>query len=73
MQYFGNWIRFHPQVRGWETHILLGPLERANPNHWTAYVNKLQLYIHLNHMMDKAQKPINPDCHAQLSEPFQIY
>jgi hypothetical protein len=33
-QRFGNWICFHPQVRG-ETPTLLGPLERANLNHWT--------------------------------------
>jgi hypothetical protein len=29
----GNWICFRPQVRGAPT--LLGPLERANLNHWT--------------------------------------
>jgi hypothetical protein len=29
---FGNWICFRPQVR--ENPILLGPLERASPNHW---------------------------------------
>jgi hypothetical protein len=34
----GNYICFHPQVRG-ETPTLLGPLERANPNHWTTYVS----------------------------------
>jgi hypothetical protein len=31
---FGNWICFRPQVR--EKPILLGPLERASPNHWTS-------------------------------------
>jgi hypothetical protein len=36
-QRFGNWIHFHPQVRGWETPIPLGPSERANLNHWTSY------------------------------------
>jgi hypothetical protein len=30
---FGNWICFRPQVR-WETPAVLGPLERANFNHW---------------------------------------
>jgi hypothetical protein len=34
-QCFGNWICFCPWVRGeWKTPTLLGPLERANPNHW---------------------------------------
>jgi hypothetical protein len=31
IQRFGNWICFHPQVRG-EKPTLLGPLERANLN-----------------------------------------
>jgi hypothetical protein len=31
---FGNWICFCPQVRG-KTPTQLGPLERANLNHWT--------------------------------------
>jgi hypothetical protein len=31
----GNWICFRPQMRG-ETPTLLGPLERANRNHWTS-------------------------------------
>jgi hypothetical protein len=34
-QRFGNWICFRPQVKG---DTLLGPLERANPNHWTTPV-----------------------------------
>jgi hypothetical protein len=39
---FGNWICFCPQVRGWETPNLLGPLERANlpltnPDHGCIY------------------------------------
>jgi hypothetical protein len=37
MERFGNWICFHPQVR-WETPTLLGPLERADLNHWTTHV-----------------------------------
>jgi hypothetical protein len=28
-QQFGNWICFHPQVKG-ETPVLFGPIERAN-------------------------------------------
>jgi hypothetical protein len=32
-QRFRNWIYFRPQVRG-ETPTLLGPLEKANLNHW---------------------------------------
>jgi hypothetical protein len=32
---FGNWICFRPQVKGGKkTPTLLGPLERANLNHW---------------------------------------
>jgi hypothetical protein len=30
---FGNWICFRPQVRE-NNPTLLGPLERASPNHW---------------------------------------
>jgi hypothetical protein len=30
---------FRPQVRGWETPTLLGPLERANLGHWAIYVS----------------------------------
>jgi hypothetical protein len=33
---FGNWICFRPQVKGGKkTPTQLGPLERANLNHWT--------------------------------------
>jgi hypothetical protein len=33
---FGNWICFRPQVKvGKKTPTQLGPLERANLNHWT--------------------------------------
>jgi hypothetical protein len=32
-QRFGNWICFRPQVKG-KTPAQLGPLERANLNHW---------------------------------------
>jgi hypothetical protein len=38
-QRFGNWISFHPQGWEWETPTLLGPLARANVNHWTTFVN----------------------------------
>jgi hypothetical protein len=35
-QRFGNWICFRPQVKmGEKTPTQLGPLERANLNHWT--------------------------------------
>jgi hypothetical protein len=37
-QPFRNWISFRPQVMG-ETPTLLGPLERANLNHWTTHVS----------------------------------
>jgi hypothetical protein len=33
---FRNWICFRPLVRGEKTPTQLGPLERANLNHWTA-------------------------------------
>jgi hypothetical protein len=36
-QCFRNWICFHPHVKG-EIPTLLGPLERANLNHWTTLV-----------------------------------
>jgi hypothetical protein len=35
-QRFGNGTCLRPQVRGLETPTLVGPLERANPNYWTA-------------------------------------
>jgi hypothetical protein len=35
IQRFGNSVCFCPQVKGWEADTLLGPLERANLNHWT--------------------------------------
>jgi hypothetical protein len=37
----------HGRQCGWKTSTLLGPLERANYNHWTTYVSKLQLYIYM--------------------------
>jgi hypothetical protein len=36
-QRFGNWIRFRPQMREGDICTLLGPLERANLNHWTLF------------------------------------
>jgi hypothetical protein len=33
-QRFGNWICFHPQVRGQEAPTQLGPLQRASLNHF---------------------------------------
>jgi hypothetical protein len=35
---FRNWICFCPQVKGRTALILLGPLERANPFHWTGLI-----------------------------------
>jgi hypothetical protein len=29
-----NWICFCPQLRGWETPTILGPLEKTNFRHW---------------------------------------
>jgi hypothetical protein len=37
-QLFGNWICFHVQVSR-ETPPLLGPLERANLNHWITHAS----------------------------------
>jgi hypothetical protein len=37
-QRFGNWM-FSSSGEGWETHTLLGPLERANLNHWPEYTH----------------------------------
>jgi hypothetical protein len=31
---FKNWICFRPQVKGEKTSTQVGPLERANLNHW---------------------------------------
>jgi hypothetical protein len=36
---------YHPQVRGWETPTLLGPLG-ANPNHWTKLVKLRDFQIY---------------------------
>jgi hypothetical protein len=45
---FGNSICFRPQVkRGKKTPTRLGPLERANLNHWTNPVRFTQLFNHL--------------------------
>jgi hypothetical protein len=36
---FGNWICFHPQVKGGnKTPTQLGPLERANLKYWTTAI-----------------------------------
>jgi hypothetical protein len=43
---FGNWICYRPQVRE-KTPILLGPLERASPNHWTTDVTNHTGYKYL--------------------------
>jgi hypothetical protein len=44
-------------MREWETPTLLGLLERANLNHWMLSSTEY-------HMMDKVQKPSNPECHT---------
>jgi hypothetical protein len=46
-QRFGNWIFFCPQVREGKKPTQLGPLERANLNHWTTPVRFTQLFNHL--------------------------
>jgi hypothetical protein len=76
-QRFGNRICFRPQVRGWETPTLLGPLERANLNH-SPHLRKetdpvSETLCSLEYRtVDKVQKPSNPECHTPSSEPFRI-
>jgi hypothetical protein len=43
-QRFGNRTCFRPQVRG-ETTTLLGPLQIASSNHWTAHVSITFIFI----------------------------
>jgi hypothetical protein len=47
-------------LRWGKTPTLLGPLERANQNHWPR-------------TMDKARKPSISVCYAPSSEPYSIY
>jgi hypothetical protein len=47
--------------QGRETPILLGPLERANFNHWTVFTSYLEF----------RQKPSYSECYT--SEPFTLY
>jgi hypothetical protein len=43
---FGNWICFRPQVKvGEKTPAQLGPLEKANLNHWTPSSESFQVHI----------------------------
>jgi hypothetical protein len=42
---FRKLICFRPQVRGWETPILLGPLERANLSHWMILIEISSFYL----------------------------
>jgi hypothetical protein len=42
---FGNWVCFRPQVR--ENPILLGPLERASPNHWASAISAISNVVNV--------------------------
>jgi hypothetical protein len=44
-KHFRNWICFHLQVRGTDTYPV-GPLERANLDHWTTHV-KFTIVIYI--------------------------
>jgi hypothetical protein len=68
--HFGNGICFRPEVKGGETPILLGPVERANPNHWEITILPNVLAYRT---IDKVQKPSNSECYTPSSEPFIIY
>jgi hypothetical protein len=37
------WVHFHSQVKGWKAVAQLGPLERVNLKHWTAYISQLHV------------------------------
>jgi hypothetical protein len=52
---------FHPQTRGGETCTLLGPLERANLNHWTTYA-----------IVTAAIQTSDIECYTPSSEPSRI-
>jgi hypothetical protein len=67
-------------LRWGETPILLGPLERANLNHWISDGNRSSFWnvVFLSsdfriRTMDEVQKPINSVCYTPLSEPYRIY
>jgi hypothetical protein len=50
---FGSWFFFHLQVKGGETPTQMGPLDRANLNHWsnegrrTSFRNVVILYFYI--------------------------
>jgi hypothetical protein len=77
-QRFENWICFRPQVRRWgETPTLLGPLKRANLNHWvteTDPVSETSCFLVFRFgTMDKVRKPSNSERYTPLSESFRLY
>jgi hypothetical protein len=55
---------------GEKTGTQLGPLERANLNHWTRTETSCSPEYQ---MMEKVQKPSNSLCYTPSSEPFRIY
>jgi hypothetical protein len=62
-QPFRNWICFCPQVRG-KTPTLLGPLERANLNHWATHIRvrvtlQLAVYHQSGHLCNKPLETYN--------------
>jgi hypothetical protein len=53
---FGYWICFRPRVKvGKKTPTQLGPVERANLNHWTDPVSETSCFFEYR-MMEKVHK-----------------
>jgi hypothetical protein len=63
-KHFGNWIRFHLQMEGWETPTLLGPLEKENLKHWTLWSLEYQT-------IGEDQVLSNPECYPTWLESFR--
>jgi PhoPQ-activated pathogenicity-related protein len=62
-QRFRNWTCFRPQVR--EMPTLFGPLEKANLNHWTAYVYK---YLRPGFVRGGNRKICNKNCYEACTD-----
>jgi hypothetical protein len=57
------------QFSSWEkTSTQVGPLERANLNHWTILFPKR----HVLYFLEKIQKHSNSECSIPSSEPFRM-
>jgi hypothetical protein len=65
---------FPSSGEGWETPTLLGPLELTSITGQSLLLKCCALSCLLEYqMMEKVQKPSNPECYTPLSEPFRIY